>query len=598
MTATTNKPSPARFVDDRSGLDWALTALSKAVADNILLRERVKTLRHRLAHQRFQLAVLGQFKRGKSTLINALLGAPLLPIAVVPLTAVPVFISWRSRALVQVRFADDRSNEEISTDDPTAIRDFLFRFISEEANPKNRLGVDRVDLFYPSPILAEGLVLIDTPGVGSTFRHNTEAALRVLPESDAAIFVLSVDPPITEVEIEYLKQIKSKAAKLFFVLNKIDYLRPEERDHVGEFVRQALEQHYLWPPDTVLFRLSATEGLDAKRRGDQASLEASGVGHIERYLSDELAGQKSRLLVAAVRSKAADVISEAVAELRLQIRALEMPLQELAEKCQAFQQTLAAIEGQRRVIRDLLDGEQRRLRDELERRIALLRKNATAKLVEVLDQKLGEQGDFAELSRAIGESFDSARQELTCSFIAMVDSALKDHQRRMASLVDDVRRTAGSLFHTPFQSEFEPDSFSLGEDPYWITEKVQTSLLPDTSGLIDFIMPHQVRRRRGRVLRQLDELILRNAENLRWAILRGIDETLRKACLKFEAHLDDAIATTDGIVREALERRQTNSSAVGDELARLRKKLDLLSNLQKQFRSGQEDQKREPEGAK
>jgi GTPase Era involved in 16S rRNA processing len=108
------------------------------------------------------------------------------------------------------------------------ICNFLFRFVSEEANPKNQLGIDRVELFYPSPLLSPGIVLIDTPGVGSTLRHNTDTALRVLSECDAAMFVISVDPPITELEIEYLQQIKPKAAKLLYVLNKIDYVHPTE----------------------------------------------------------------------------------------------------------------------------------------------------------------------------------------------------------------------------------------------------------------------------------------------------------------------------------------------------------------------------------
>jgi hypothetical protein len=99
-------------------------------------------------------------------------------------------------------------------------------------------------------------------------------------------------------------------------------------------------------------------------------------------------------------------------------------------------------------------------------------------------------------------------------------------------------------------------------------------------------------------LHQLDEVILRNAENLRWAILRGIEDTFRRASFKFEVHLDNAIATTNGVVRQALERRQTNNSAACGELSRLRMKSGVLSELQKQFRSEQEDLARKPEGAK
>ena len=155
-------------------LDKASVVLERCLGADSPLAARLRSLRDQLRHNRLQLAVLGQFKRGKSSFINALLGAPLLPIAVVPLTAVPIFISWGPKPLVRVRFKDGRA-EELSTDDPDAIREFLFRFVAEEANPENRLGVDRVELFYPASILTGGTALIDTPGVGSTFRHNTRS---------------------------------------------------------------------------------------------------------------------------------------------------------------------------------------------------------------------------------------------------------------------------------------------------------------------------------------------------------------------------------------------------------------------------------------
>ena len=523
----THKPSSARRLDGGSELGPALMALSEAVANTPLLRERVDSLRGRLEHQRFQLAVLGQFKRGKSTFINALLGAAFLPIAVVPLTAVPVFIAWGSSPLARVRFSDHRVDEELLADGADAIRQFLFRFISEEANPKNQLGVDRVDLFCPSPILADGIVLIDTPGVGSTFRHNTEAALRVLLECDAAFFVISVDPPITQVEIDYLRQITVTAAKLVFILNKIDYHSAEDRGRVRDFVRQTLERHELWPTDTALFNVSATDGLDAKQRDDAAKRQSSGIADVERYISRDLAAQKNRLLEQAVRTKAAEIASEAIDEIRLKIRAMEMPLDELASKCRTFEQALASIEEQRRIIRDLLEGERRRLRNQLEERIELLRNSARAKMTEAVDRQILGNDNLGELGQALAEIFDTARQELSTSFVAIVDSALLDHQKRIGSLIDQVRKTAGELFDAPFRSGFEPASFSLGEDPYWVTEKIQTTLFPDASGLVDRMLPLQIRfrRRRARILLQIDELILRNAENLRWALLRGIDET-------------------------------------------------------------------------
>jgi hypothetical protein len=174
--ANRSTSSSVQALADR--LDRAIAVLRASAAPESPLLARLDALRERFAQNRLQLAALGQFKRGKSTFINALLGAPLLPIGVLPLTAVPTFIAWGPQPLVRVRFNDKHPVEQLTSDEPGSIREFLFRFVTEEANPENRLGVARVDLSYPAPLLADrGTVLIDTPGVGSTYRHNTEAAL-------------------------------------------------------------------------------------------------------------------------------------------------------------------------------------------------------------------------------------------------------------------------------------------------------------------------------------------------------------------------------------------------------------------------------------
>jgi GTP-binding protein EngB required for normal cell division len=317
---------------------------------NASLIARFDLLRERLRHSQLQLAVLGQFKRGKSTFINALLGAPLLPMAVVPLTAVPVFISSHSSASARVRFADDRPAEEFSSDDPDAIREVLFRFVAEEANPKNRLRIDRVDVFYPAPVLAGGTVLIDTPGVGSTFRHNTEAAIRVLAECDAAVFVVSPDPPITETELDYLRYLSSKVAKILFVMNKADYMRVEERARLVNFLSDALKQNGLWSSDSIIFSVSARDGLNGKRLGDWNEIDSSGLGAIEGYLRQYLAAEKTETLTRAISRKAEGILAEAAAELALRMKTLEMPLSEWSSKSQLFEQALGSIEGQRRTV--------------------------------------------------------------------------------------------------------------------------------------------------------------------------------------------------------------------------------------------------------
>ena len=176
-------------------------------------RDRLLSLRNRFEEGRFHLAVLGQFKRGKSTLLNALLGHSLLPTSVVPLTAIPTFVQYGPDLRICVRYRNGKPAEEFAGRSIEEAAKILEGFVTEECNPKNRLGVMQVDVLHPAPILQHGVVLIDTPGVGSTFTHNTRATLNFLPQCDAALFVVSADPPLTEVEVEFLKVVKSKVAR-------------------------------------------------------------------------------------------------------------------------------------------------------------------------------------------------------------------------------------------------------------------------------------------------------------------------------------------------------------------------------------------------
>lgn len=399
-------------------------ALEAALGVQSPLVARLRALHRRLAHERLQIAVLGQFKRGKSTFINALLGAAVLPTGVIPLTAVATFIAWRREPLIVVSFTDDRPGQEFHAQATDDIRSILFRFVAEEANPKNRLGIARVDLFYPAAILSDGAVIIDTPGVGSTLRHNTEAALQALPESDAAFFVISADPPITEVELEYLRRLKSAAARVFFVVNKADYLQPGERRPVVDFLRKVLEKSLI-AADEEIFCVSARDGLQAKRSGDARALEASGFAALEKHIVRALAGKKRRWLEDAIRGKAANVLSQATAELDLRVRALQMPIEELAAKAEAFQDALRSIEEQRRVTRDLLSGDHRRLRQALDSRIGGLRTETAARLTGVIDDSLaglarefGEEAARAALAAAMREEFEASRETLVSAFAA------------------------------------------------------------------------------------------------------------------------------------------------------------------------------------
>ena len=168
---------------------------------NTAASQRLNELEEKVRANMLQLVVLGQFKRGKTTLINALLGAELLPTAIIPLTSIITVLQYGTREKVTVQLLYGRQQE-------ITVRE-LADYVTEPGNPGNARGVDKVVIEYPSPYLRNGVQIIDTPGVGSVYRHNTDVAYEFVPKADAGIFVVTADPPISQADLEFLVSIKT-----------------------------------------------------------------------------------------------------------------------------------------------------------------------------------------------------------------------------------------------------------------------------------------------------------------------------------------------------------------------------------------------------
>ena len=567
-------------------LDRATTCVDAAGSASTPISRRLRELQQRLREGRLHLAVLGQFKRGKSTFLNALLGAPLLPTGVIPLTASPTFIAWGPQPLIRVTYLGARASDEFNALEPDEIRNHLFAFVSEEGNPRNRLGVSRVDLFYPASVLAQGVVLIDTPGIGSSHRHNTDAALQVLSECDAALFVVSADPPITEAELDYLATVRAKVARLFFILNKADYLEAHDLQVAVEFLRRTLQASGSAGSD--IFSVSALQGLKARQSGDVATLEKSGMAGVETHLLKFLAQERMISLRQAVAQKAADLLAEAAADLAFRIRTLEMPAEELERRSAILGGALERIEAEKRVIGDLLAGERRRAVDQLEAQAEQLRRTGRDFLAEVLEDAVSkatvagaESAAQDAIASAIPDLFQRELGETSRAFTRTIEEILGRHQKRIEDLVNLVRRTAAELFAIPYTASAESEGFKLGREPYWVTQRWSDRLLPSPANILGQLLPAAARRARllAQLKSQASELVQRNVENLRWATLQGLDDTFRRFTAMLEERLAAAIDATHGAAAATSLARRSASDRAASELAALRQTAGILSEI-------------------
>lgn len=552
-------------------------------------RERLAELEARLAEGRFHLAVLGQFKRGKSTLLNALVGAPLLPASVLPLTAVPTFLHHGPRPSLHVVFRD-RPPERCEPEGANELRTLLERFASEAGNPGNRLGVARVEVGYPAAALRGGAVLIDTPGIGSSLRHNTDTTLAFLPQCDAALFVLSADPPPTEAELAFLAQVQRQAPRLFFVLNKVDYLGPEERGAAAAFLRRTLaEQAGVAEP--VIFPVSATRGLAAREQGDEELWRESGMAALERALREFLARDKDAALQEAVRRKAALELAELGLQLDLEERSLTLPLSELQARLEALRTTAREAEDAREALPDLLALERKRLRAWLEAEVDRLRERAVNELQATLSAALEEGEEAPEalerrartaLAEAIPRFFEPQAQALSEALAARLEAALEPHRARTEALAAALRGRAAELFELPTAPATEAEATPLLPRLHWVIESWPSDFSSlSLSALARLLPPRQRQRRLEAQLRErLGDLVKLNVEKLRWNLLQHGDAALARAGQALGKRLEATVAATYGAVAGAAERRERSEAQAQGELAALRAARAKLAALE------------------
>jgi len=290
-----------------------------ALAPNVSDRRSIDELLRRVGHSTVRIIVAGEAKRGKSTLINALLRQPILPSGVVPLTAIPTTITYGEHDAVEVRLRTGEARLE-----PV---DHIGRFVTEESNPENILGVDDVVVSVRNPLLS-GVELVDTPGTGSIFRHNTDSAVAARERMDAAVVVLSVDPPISDSERMLIEEINETAVTTWYVLNKVDRLNPAELRTAVEFTRSVIASltrtdATVWPM-SALNALTSSAGTPASKTGSEGfeAWAAEFTRYLEtsagRDLEQSVAGRAERLALSIKDRDNAALASLEIADERVE----------------------------------------------------------------------------------------------------------------------------------------------------------------------------------------------------------------------------------------------------------------------------------------
>jgi small GTP-binding protein len=263
--------------------------------------EAVRELFTRLAEDRFNLVVVGRFSRGKTSLMNAMLGTDRLPTGVVPVTSVITTVNYGTEEKVVLYY----QHTSLFLDIPLWQ---LADYITEQGNPGNQRRIRVAEVQMPAELLRRGFYFVDTPGLGSSIIENTRTTEAFLPEADAFILVTSYDSPLSEDELRVLRTIHGSGRRVFVVVNKQDTVDIAQRQQVDEHLQAELAAVFgaLVPPT---FSISATQGLQARLRTDPQLFSASGLPAFEAALLGFLVNEKRREFLLGMCNRIAAILA-------------------------------------------------------------------------------------------------------------------------------------------------------------------------------------------------------------------------------------------------------------------------------------------------
>ena len=226
-----------------------------------------------IAQKEIRVAVFGRFKAGKSSFLNDFMGRNILPVGVVPVTAVVTEIRYGPREHARVHLRDG-GTMEVAVDQIGA-------YISERENPENRKQVELIAVELPELRRFRGLTFVDTPGLESALSHNTDASMNWLPNAGLALVAVSVDPPLSQGDIDLLKSLYEYTPKVAILLTKADLLNDRELAEVVEFVSAQLARNFSGTPQ--VFPYSTRPGFERFRQCVEDVLIG---GTLQRFADD------------------------------------------------------------------------------------------------------------------------------------------------------------------------------------------------------------------------------------------------------------------------------------------------------------------------
>jgi small GTP-binding protein len=547
--------------------------------------ERLLAVKEQLISNHFNLVVLGQFKRGKTTLINSLVGNAILPSSVVPLTSIVTILKFGSEVKCTI-FMNDGTEQDVPIED-------IHDYVTESGNPENRRGVKCASIEYPIPLLEKGMQLVDTPGIGSTFLHNTETTYEFLDHLDAAVFLMSADVPISQVEKELLETIKSSTQKIFFVLNKVDNLIPKEITEMSTYNMNVLEEmgftvQEIWP-------ISARKALEAKTADDKNLLLHSGLSDLEDAIGNFLSSEKGRIVLNTAISKLKRITLQIVSQIAIETKALTDSEEKLENKINTFHKLNDNLKKDKEDIAYLIKGETVKLNKRAEDILKDFDDTETARIRECLKSFYEENHDAnptilrdnmqKAIKAEIVKGFDLFKEDIEVVISDSIQETFNRYTKRSNDIMEEFKSAAEQLFEVPMQQS--DLSIDLAEDKrfFYMVQDGTSMTEEEVKSILRTFMPKSISRKM--VLKEMIDLVAsevgRNCGRTRSSLLTRIGSTFKQYSGEISNLGNELIENIEQAMQKGKDIRKDSAESIQNELTSLSNTSEKLEENMKEL---------------
>lgn len=527
------------------------------------LRPLIESCRNFSKEQTLNVAVFGRFKAGKSSFLNCLIRRDLLPVGVIPVTSVITEIGYGPKEKAWVRF-EGGAVEEIPLGQ-------VSEYVDENLNPENRKRVRLVTVELPSLEEFRGIRFVDTPGLESVLSHNTDVSREWLPNVGLAIVAVGVDPPLSQRDIDLIRELNLYTPKITLLLTKADLLDDRGLQQVTGYVRKQLDRY--WDQTIPVYPYSILPGYEHLRREFEGALRQEAVAR---------SSQHRRLILAR---KVDTLLGECAGYLSVGLKAAEAADSDRRQVRQRILGDRQALEDSRLALRLIVRHASMNLRAGYEKMLEPCEREIRARLLqEFAGRWPAWSGSFRQavsafedwLTRSITAEITRISNQRRPEFLEPLDrtgrqlsQSLQDFRNRISERTMDA---LGIELRTT-EVEIEPEiprspDIRIGRlfDREW---EMISFLIP--MPLVKGIVENHFRRRIADVVfKNLSRLASQWESRVNTALIQMEKEALRR--------LEDLVAT--------LERLLTSA---GEQAPLIRRDLEEAENLRRQIRQMTED---------